>query len=211
MHLVDLTLPIPDVENGAPTTELEQWPICMGSVAYIGMVYRFSHWSMSGTYIDFPGHIKEADDGIDAANCPIESIFDVDTVVLHLERDGMPGKISREELERACSVAEPTCGLIVHALGSKRFDEVPERSLALSPDAVAWIIERGTRILVSDVYEHYDEPEDVFVDLFSAGVSTVCNPINLHALREPRVRLTVLFPRFSGVTQLPCRAVARIG
>ena len=211
MTLVDLTLPVSQIENGVPTTTLEQWPIRMGGVEYTGMVYRFNHWSMSGTYIDLPGHIKETDDGTDADNCPLASVYELDSAVLHLERNGRPGKISREELERACSVVEPTRGMIVHALGSRQFDEVPERSVALSADAVSWIVERGTQLLVSDVYEHDAEPEGVFVDLFSAGVAAVCNPINLQELREPRVKLTALFPRFPSVTQLPCRAIARIG
>jgi len=50
----------------------------------------------------------------------------------------------------------------------------------------------------------------VFLDLFGAGITTVCLPVNLSALTTPYVRLTALPVRFETVTQLPCRVVAEL-
>lgn len=210
MRLIDLTLPIPVEENGHPTVVTEEWQIGSGGLSYTGIVHRFAHWSMSGTYLDLPGHIRETDDGLRADDYPLERLFEVPTAVLHLPGGARPRKIHAEDLQRACVEPFSGGGLILHALGDRRFDEVPERSVALSKDAVHWIIDRQVRLLVSDVYEHHSEPENVFFDLFAAGVATVCCPINLQKLNVPRVSLTVLAPRFPGVTQLPCRVVARI-
>lgn len=210
MRLIDLTLPIPEVENGKPTSQIEEWPIDAAGISYTGMVYNFSHWSMSGTYIDLPGHIKETDDSVRAGDYPLDKLYEVPSMVIHLDRSETPGKISAGELEQACSVPIIGGGLVINALGSKRFDEIPERSLALSKDAVAWILDHGVHLLASDVYEHADEPENVFMDLFSGGACTVCYPVNLHLLDSAAVNLTVLFPRFPGVTQLPCRIIASL-
>lgn len=210
MRLVDITHPVPPLENGQPTLELDEWVIDSGGRAYTAMVYNFRHWSMSGTYIDLPGHIKETDDGVSAADYPVERLYEVPCSVIHLDRSGSPGKVTADELRQAC--AEPAGGgLIVNALGSTRFDAIPLRSVALSKDAIGWITDQGFHLLVSDIYEHATVPDNVFLDLFTAGICTVCHPVNLHLLDSPMVLLTVLFPRFPGVTQLPCRAIARIG
>jgi len=72
MSLIDLSLPIPArAPNGSTTVVLEERRI----QNYTGMIYHFRHDSMAGTYIDFPGHIKETADGFDAVNYPMESRF----------------------------------------------------------------------------------------------------------------------------------------
>lgn len=210
MRLVDLTLPVPAIENDSPTVALDEWPISGPGFSYTGMVYRFNHWSMSGTYIDFPGHIKHLDDGANAENYPLEKLFDIPSVVIHIDRSEKPGKIRADELQAACLAPVNGGGLIIHALGTKRYAEVPERSVALAKDAVDWMVDRGIHLVVSDVYEHSDEPENIFSALFSGGISAVCRPCNLDKLDAPTVRLSVLTLRFPNVTQAPCRAVARI-
>ncbi len=209
MRLWDLTYPIPEEENGHPTVTLEEWPLVMEGQPATGMVYRFTHWSMSGTYLDLPGHLKESDDGATAENYPLERLYEVPAVVAHLPRAGAPGKISVAELAEACP--EPPTGgaLVVHALGERQFHEMQNvQVVALTREAVAWMAERGIHLLVSDVYEHHEEKEAVFLHLFRAGIATVCCPVNLQAL-PGRVRLTVLAPRYPGATQFPCRVVAR--
>ncbi len=210
MRLIDLTMPVPSRENMRPTVHLDEWHLACCGVKQTGMVYHFDHWSMSGTYLDLPGHIKELDDGFDSVNYPLDKLYEVESAVIHLDRSEKPGKIHAEELAAASPVDGPIPGLIVHALGQKRYDEVPERSVALAADAVEWMISKGIHLLVSDVYEHCDEPENVFWKLFEAGISVVCCPINMQMLDAPLVKLTVLAPRYPGVTQLPCRLVARI-
>ncbi len=210
MKLVDLTLPTPQRENNHPLVVTDEWPLSGKEMSYTGMVYHFNHWSMSGTYIDFPGHIKELDDGMDAFNYPLEKLCEVESVLLRLDRDPYSGKIHAEELESACGVNGKIGGLIVHALGDKRFDEIPGCTVSFAADAIAWMVNKGAHLLVSDVYENSNEPENVFWHLFSAGISTVCVPDNLNQLHGKTVNLTVLFPRFPKVIQLPCRLIAKM-
>lgn len=209
MRLVDLTLPVPDIENGSPTVLTERLTIESGGTRYAAVIHSFRNSSMSGTYIDIPGHIAHTDDGVRADECPLERLFEVPCSVAHLDRAGYPGKVSADELRAACPTPVGR-GLVVNALGAVRFDAVPLRSIALSKEAVGWIIDQGFELLVSDIYEHALEPDNVFIDLFSAGVYTVCHPVNLHLLDGPMAHISALFPRFPGATQLPCRAVARL-
>lgn len=210
MRLVDLTSPVPVRENFHPNVTADPWSIKEPGFSYTGMVYHFHHWSMAGTYIDLPSHIKELDDGTTAENYPLDNLYEIPAVVIHLDRSEKPGKIYADELEAACPCPTKCGALIINALGSKGFDEIRYRSVALSRDAATWIVDKGVHILVADVYEHETKPENIFWTFFKAGVSTVCSPINLDQLDKPAVKLTVMFPRFPGVTQLPCRAVARI-
>lgn len=210
MALIDLTLPAPEALEGKPVVVLKEVPIPMGGETYTGMCYDFTHHSMIGTYIDFPGHIKETDDGTHAENYPAEDLFRMDAKVVRLDRESGSGAIEADELAAACPGGAACPGLIVNALGRRRFDEIENRSVYLTPGAVRWIVETGARVLVSDVYESTPTFQGVFRDLFAAGVSTVCSPINLDKLTAPVVKLTVLSIRVPGVTQIPCRALAEV-
>jgi len=207
MRLVDLTLPVPDATGSA---HLEEWPLTLTDGSrYTGMVYNFTHNSMVGSYIDFPGHLKETADGLDAERYPVEKLFRVPSTVIHLDRGHGSGAVSAGELQAACPKAPHGSGLVINALGKRRFDEIEERSVWLAPDAVQWIVGTGIHLLVSDIYESRGL-HGVFAALFRAGISTVCYPIHLDRLVTPRVRITCLVARFSGVTQLPCRIVAEL-
>jgi len=210
MQSIDLTLPIPAAAEGRALVRLEELKIRSGGAEYTGMIYHFSHNSMAGTYIDFPGHIKETDDGLDAASYPVERLYRVDATVLRLDRESGSGAVHADEL--AAALAGPATGgaLIVNALGTRRFDEIEERTVWFAKDAVRWIIDAGVHLLASDIYESTPVLTGVFSDLFSAGVSTVCCPVNLHLLTAPRVKLTVLPARYRTATQLPCRVVAEL-
>lgn len=210
MRLVDLTLTIPATEGGKKTAALRKVSVKQENGAgYTGTVYDFAHDSMVGTYVDFPGHIKETDDGTNADNYPIEKLFRVDATVIRLDKPDRSGAVTALELENACPGPVATGGLILNALGSKRFDEIEYRSVYLDRDAVAWIADTGIHLFVSDIYES-QSLHGVFWNLFKAGISTVCSPINLDQLTTPRAKLTVLPVRFAGVTQLPCRVVAEL-
>jgi len=210
MRCIDLTLPVTGKPRDPDTVRLEEWPIRMGAVSYTGMVYRFAHGSMAGTYIDFPGHIKETDDGTDALNVPIERLYRVPAVVLRLDRADGSGRISAAELQTACPEQPSGGALVLNALGTRRFDEIRERSVYLGKDAVQWIVRTGVHLFVSDVYESNDDPQGVFQDLFGAGISTVCCPVNLHELTAPTAKVTAFPLRMAKVTQLPCRLVAEL-
>lgn len=218
MQLIDLTLAIPRTERqkpmpdaplaGVQTVRTSEWHLGEGESAYTARVHFFSHWGMAGTYIDFPGHIIETDDGDDAATVPASKLFRLHADVIRLDRESGSGAVEARELAAAHPDATQGDALIVNALGTRRFDEVEERSVYLTQGAVQWIIDTGIHVLVSDIYESNTNPQGVFTDLFAHGVYTVCCPINLHQLTKPSVRLTVLPLRFSDATQLPCRIIA---
>lgn len=218
MRLIDLTMPMRDPEPqgdgpGLPLREVPPqttriWSIRSPSSAYRARVHYFDHWGMAGTYLDLPGHIVETDDGMDAVTVPAASLFRLPAVLVRLRRGGLRGPVSAAELAAAAppSLGEPA--LVLNALGSLRFDGIPERSLYLARDAVRWIVDRGVRLLVSDIYESSDDPQDVFLTLFRAGIAAVCHPESLGALAGPRLRITALPLRIPGATQLPCRLLA---
>lgn len=211
MRLIDLTLPSNESASGRDSFQTEEKRISNPAGTYTGIIHHFRHNSMAGTYIDFPSHVKETDDGTNAANYPAEKVFRVPAAVIHLDRTDGSGKIGAAELASVCQNWNRGGALILNALGKRRFDQIAERSVYLGREAVRWIIEQGFHLLISDVYESNRDPQNVFPDLFRGGVSTVCCPVNLHLLTEPGFRATVLFPRFVRATQLPCRILVETG
>ena len=218
MHFVDLTLPIPARQlqrntwrgRSRPVTTIRTrtWPIRQGPWRYRARVHDFHFWSMSGTYLDFPGHIRETDDGAGADRWPLARLYRVEAAVLRLDRADGSGGISAAALQAAGPAPVRGGALLINALGRRRFDAVEPQSVYLLADAADWIARRGIRLLVSDVYESRMDPQNVFYRLFARGVAAVCQPIRLHRVQAPRVRLTVLPLILPGATQLPCRVVA---
>jgi kynurenine formamidase len=210
MKLIDLTLPAPEQQAGKPTCRLDEWHLKAGPLPYTAMIYHYRHDSMAGSYIDFPGHIKETDDGLDATTYPLEKLYRVPASVIHLRRRSGSGRIGAKELSAASPPRRRAGALILNALGSLRFDEIVERSVYLGKDAVEWIVDAGFHLLVSDVFESNTDPQQVFNMLFARKVATVCCPINLHQINQPIVKLTALPLRFAKATQLPCRVVVEV-
>ena len=209
-RLIDLTLAIPGPGEPKAAATLREMAITGESgTSYTGMIYDFAHGSMVGTYIDFPGHIKETDDGADADNYPLERLVGAGATVIHLDRPDESGAVTAEDLAAACPAEVAGGALVVNALGERRFDEIAQRSVYLSTDAVRWILDTGVHLLVSDIYESR-ALHGVFLDLFAGGVSTVCYPVSLHRLTAPRVKLSAVPVRIAGVTQLPCRVYAEM-
>jgi kynurenine formamidase len=218
MTLTDLTVPMRPAEPQwdepgqapriVPVLHTHTWRLDAVPTPYQARVHYFTFWGMAGTYIDFPGHIVETDDGQDAASVPAAALFRVDAAVVRLDLAARPGPVNAADLQAGCRFQQPTPGLLINALGNSRFDDVPERSVYLSRDAVQWIVNRGTRLLVSDIYESNADPQDVFRTLFRAGIATVCLPAALGVVTSPRARLTALPLRIPGATQLPCRLLA---
>ncbi len=172
--------------------------------------YEISHHSLCGTYIDFPGHIVQTDDGMDSACYPVERLFRLRSAVIHLDRADKPGPVTAAELQSA-SPGTSGCGaLVINALGIRRFDEITDGSIWLDDDAAKWIIDSGVHIVMSDVYKRLPELNTVFSDLFAARISTVCDPVNLHRLTDPHVLLTVMPMSFQKVNQIPCRVIAEL-
>ncbi len=208
MTIVDLTR---RAENTSRTCKaaLTEVPLRSEHTSYTGMIYRLDMDSMFGTYIDFPGHIRETDDGTDAANFPVETLYRAKASVIHLDRAGGSGGVSGAELEAAFGGKTHTPVLIVNAIGAHDQTDpaVPIRTVWFDFSALDWMIANKVRVLVSDIYESR-ALHGVFQVLFKAGITTVCEPANLHLVTARECRLTVLFPPVPGVKQIPCRVIA---
>lgn len=188
---------------------LEQREVLLRSAntAYTGIIYEFSSGSMQGTYLDLPGHIQETDDGQTAANFPIENLYRLPASLIRLDRASGSGAVTAGELEEAFGGIPDTPGIIINALGERNPEQIEARSVFLDMNAVQWLIDAGCKMLLSDIYES-QALEGVFLKLFRAGVCTVCEPVNLAKITAPKVKLTVLFPKFPQMTQFPCRVIA---
>ena len=206
MALIDLTMDFIG-ERFASEINREEVFLNSGLTSYTGVVYTVTHDSMSGTYIDFPGHIAETDNGLYADNAPLSLFFAVPAQVIRLHRKSGSGAVSAADLEQALNGRLVPETLVINALGNLDPLDIEFRSVFLDDSAVQWIIDRGCKLLISDIYESM-ALHGVFLRLFRAGITTVCKPVNLFELPEDLVRISVLFARMPGVTQLPCRIVA---
>lgn len=204
MKRVDLTRRW-DGEKDVYHSVLREVPLHSESTNYTGMVYEITTSSMLGTYIDFPGHIKETDDGMTGAKFPFEELYRAKAAVIHLART--EGPVTGAELEAAFGGVPETRVLIINALGELDENDLPKRSVYLDDSAVEWIIKAGIRYLISDIYES-QALYGVFLKLFGAGVTTICSPANLSAVQSKFADVTCLFLPLADVTQLPCRLIA---
>ena len=205
MSVFDLSCSFP---SGAEVkVRLREVPLKSAQTAYTGMVYDFEFNSMDGSYLDLPGHIRETDDGQRADNVSAAEFYRIPCSVIRLDRKSGSGAVSAAELEAAFGGRVSTPALMINALGTLDPDQIEERSVWLDFSALDWMISCGVRLLVSDIFES-QALDGVFLKLFEAGVSTVCEPRGMSRIRTKTVELTVLFPRFPGLTQIPCRILA---
>lgn len=202
--VIDITRDFP--ENFDTNIKITEVGLKSASTRYTGMVYEWIIHSMHGSYIDFPGHIKETDNSERADNFPYERLYRVPCSVIRLKRKSGSGAVTGKDLEKAFGRIPDTPALLINALGKKEPDEVEERSVYLDDSALDWIIASGVRMIVSDIYESR-ALHGVFLRLFRAGISTVCEPRGLCRIKDSRVFLTVLFQKIPVVTQLPCRLI----
>lgn len=211
MSLIDLTCPADYLGwSKTPASELSTRDVPLHSDAcrYTGVVHEWKSSSMCGSYIDFPGHIRETDDGLDAATYPAEKLYRQRGRVLHLDRASGSGAVTPADLLAASGGVAPRDidVLLINALGSRLPQQIAMRSVWLTLDAVEWIAETGCHILVSDIFES-TALDGVFLKLFAKGIGTVCEPHNLWRLPNEAL-ITILFPAVPGMKQTPCRVLA---
>ena len=130
--------------------------------------------------------------------------------MIRLERTSGSGAVSGAELEQAFGGRVNTPALMINALGTLEPCDIEQRSVWLDFSALDWMISCGIRLLVSDIFES-QTLDGVFLKLFQAGISTVCEPRGMSRIRSKQVELTVLFPKFPSLTQIPCRVLADDG
>ncbi|MBR4664162.1 MAG: hypothetical protein IKO93_09840 [Lentisphaeria bacterium] len=208
MSLIDLTCAFPSESKGK--VRLKEIPLKSEKTAYTGMVYDFEFNSMDGSYLDLPGHIRETDDGQRADNLDPAQFYRVPCSVIRLDRTSGSGAVSGAELEQAFGGRVNTPALMINALGKLDPRDIDIRSVWLDFSALDWMISCGIRLLVSDIFES-KSLDGVFLKLFQAGISTVCEPRGMSRIRSKQVELTVMFPKYPGLTQIPCRILADDG
>lgn len=199
MNLIDLTLPWSSVE-----TKEQLVPLKSDRTSYTGVVYDFRLNSMTGSYIDFPGHIRETNNGIHAGNFPLSDLYRVPATLLRPKRSG--NGIRPEELIQAHGNFPPTPCLVIHGKSDSTVSLI-SREIFLTMEAIDWIIDYGCKLIVSDTYES-QYLDGVFLKLFRAGISTVCMPVNLDKLSSRNLKITVFTPLINGIFQIPCRIAA---
>lgn len=203
MRIIDLTLETPETGN----RRILKLPMPDGN-CYKGVIYDFPLSSMSGTYIDFPGHIEEFDDGKDAANFPLRKLFMVETTVIRLKRNSLPREIDGKELEDA-GVPVKTPGLVVKV---DDWDLKSPDSKGKAPfygkSAIRWITSKRINLFISNVYENHADPRGIFVELFRSGITCVCIPANLDKITGNRIKICAIPLKIPGAVQLPCRLIA---
>ncbi|MHC4873940.1 MAG: cyclase family protein [Planctomycetota bacterium] len=208
--LIDLTLPVK--HNPQTMSTNKKHIVQENGTEYDGIVHNFSFSGMTSTYIDFPGHIAGCEDGTDAANYELEKLYQVKTALIRLDRDCSSGKVCKEDLLTSVNVnleKEKPDAIIINALGSKRFDEIKERSVWLSTEAAEWLVSLGIHLIISDIYESAGI-HGVFGTFFKGGVSTVCCPVNLEKINKDIFTVTCLPAKFEKSQQLPCRLIAEV-
>jgi len=201
MKIIDLTS---DIKENYSTSIRK---IAMPEHTYSGIIHDFNLSSMSGTYIDFPGHIEEFKDGFDAGNYPLEKLFMVDTTVIHLNRKGAGREINARELKETGVKVKTGCLLIDAGWESTRGSD-NNGIFFYGKNAVEWIVSQPIHLFISDVYENHSRPQGIFVELFKAGISCVCLPANLGKISGNRIKICVLPLKIPGALQLPCRLLA---
>ncbi len=201
MKIIDLTSKVKEKYS----TSIVKIP--MPEQTYNGIIHNFSLSSMSGTYLDFPGHIEEFKDGSDAENYPVEKLFMVDTTVIRLNRKGLGREISVREIEETGIKVDTGCLLIDAGWASSHKDN-NEGIFFYGKDAIEWIISQPIHLFISDVYENHSQPRGIFVKLFSAGISCVCIPTNLGKISKTKIKICVLPLKIPGALQIPCRLLA---
>ncbi|MFA5646251.1 MAG: hypothetical protein WDA18_07860 [Candidatus Ratteibacteria bacterium] len=206
---IDFTRPIPDIEGKNPTHREYIIPIVAAGRSLTGICHSFSFDGMSGTYIDFPGHIRECDNGIHAGNISIEPLLSMETTLIRLTLPLGKREITRKDLE-STGVKVRGRALIVHVLGSYDDEDFPVKTLPyFSSDTFSFFTESNIMIFASDVYENRGAGgmTGIFEALFSAGILCICKLTNLHQIQGSYLTTSVLFNKHPGVVQLPCRFV----
>ena len=204
MRIIDLSLVIGTEIESTPQGETYIIKLPIKGDVYDGVCHRFEWNSMSGTYIDFPGHIARFDDGSDAANYPLEKLFMVETTFINLKREGRERAITAEELD-AAGVEVTGEALFIHAREGTPFYRSKENIPYYDPSAIEWIVSRDIRLFLSDVYEKQPDQQGIFVELFRRGIACVCCMVGLEQVTQQQVKVCAIPIPAAGAKQVPCR------
>jgi arylformamidase len=163
----------------------------------------------TGTYIDTPFHRFE--DGFDLAGLPLESITEVDGVVVRAAN--LPARaISRSVFEGVDVAAK---AVLVHTNWSRhwRTDQYFDGHPYLTGDAAEYLRDRGARLVGIDSY-NIDCTDDghrpVHTILLAAGIPIVEHMCGLEQLPDAGFRFSAVPPKIKGMGTFPVRAYASL-
>ena len=202
--LIDLTLTFNHTDFPS-SIETYNVSLDIEGESYNAACYKFANDGMCGTYVDFPGHLVEFDDGTHAGNYPMEKLFMVPATFLRLNLQAGQREITIADLEAARTEIKGEMA-ILHALGDKNFyDYTPETIPYLKKETFEWFIGKGIRLFASDVYENKCSYEGIFPAFFKNRITCVCYPVNLQAISSTYLHACVVPLKVDNVVQLPCR------
>jgi kynurenine formamidase len=210
MKIIDLTKPIAKERKGQPTSEKYYLPLPVKEKTYQGVLYHLNLNGMSGTYLDFPGHIEEFEDNTHAGNYPLDKLCMLDTTLIRLEKDYSQNReITAADLQ-AVWVEPRGEVLILHTLGDKNdsdfnLDTIPY----FGQSAITWLMDKllqyNIKIFAADVYEKRPDLQGIFVELFKNHIFTICCMRHLNQLQETYAKSCIAPLIMDDVTQIPCR------
>lgn len=207
MELVNLTAPF-----HCAHIFLERIPLKSDRTAYTGMVYHFRYGSMETSYLDLPGHIAETDDGFHAKNVNLLDYYRRKTQLLRIPTPAnQEYGITPADLDKALGDRAWEPWMVINALGEADDGYQPDRKIYLTLESVDHLARNGVKVLFSDAWES-PRLDGVFLRLFDAGISGVCNLVNLNKLPDDReFYLTMSFLPYPGnVTQIPISLIAEL-
>ncbi|MDR7427254.1 MAG: cyclase family protein [Armatimonadota bacterium] len=206
MKVLDLTLSLADgtaAGFGLPPAVVRLWQPAPQRGWWVTEIRLPSH---IGTHVDAPRHWLT--EGVGVEGLPLEVLVGP-ADVLHLEGRPEPGQITATDLAEAARAAAAPRWLL--ATGWDRMHGKPEYFSAypsLAPEAAAWLVERGVRLLGVDMPSlSHGENAAVHRILLSAGVAIVEGLCGLTALAQHVGMLCVLPLPLQGADGTPVRAV----
>ncbi len=206
MRVLDLTLPLADgtaAGFGLPPAVVRLWQPTPQRGWWATDIRLPSH---IGTHVDAPRHWLAQGAGVEGL--PLEVLVGP-ADVLHLEGRPEPGEITVADLEEAALTAASPRWLL--ATGWDRMYGRPEYFGAypsLAPEAAAWLVERGVRLLGVDTPSlSRRDNAAVHHTLLGAGVAIVEGLCGLTALTRHVRMLCVLPLPLQGADGAPVRAV----
>ena len=194
MRVIDLSMPLVPGEN-VDVRVRDNPPVYLGQECYAWDVAIRSH---TGTYFETSSHVFR--EGRNTSDVPAEELF-YPCALCRLEGNRGEG-ISGAELDASGGHVRRDDALLVMAGDASRY---------FKRDAVAWMVERGVRLLGADL-ECYDtgfeNPTGMFIDLFRAEIPIIAGLTNLDNLTRERFELIVAPLPIRGVGTVPARVLA---
>jgi arylformamidase len=198
--LIDVTLPISDklpVWPGDPPVHITRVTDDLSMLSGLSMSCH------AGTHVDAPAHFLRGGVGVDAL--PLDVLIGPAWVVRFAGRCPIMASMLAE-----AAIPTGTVRLLISTANSDRVSEAfdPD-SVALAPDAAAWLLDHGIRLVGIDgpSIEAYDAPGDpVHRKLLAAGVIIVEN-LALAGVAPGAHELTCLPLRIAGCDGAPARVV----